>query len=92
MGDSASILRAGAGGEIVEKSGAEPTSTPGGSGSNSVKKRDFARVLEIYQEVVVAEEKAKWSSSSGKKTTTASILLETQGQERADWQQLFVRG
>eukprot|EP00584_Thalassiosira_punctigera_P002673 CAMPEP_0172527346 /NCGR_PEP_ID=MMETSP1067-20121228/2057_1 /TAXON_ID=265564 ORGANISM="Thalassiosira punctigera, Strain Tpunct2005C2" /NCGR_SAMPLE_ID=MMETSP1067 /ASSEMBLY_ACC=CAM_ASM_000444 /LENGTH=636 /DNA_ID=CAMNT_0013311073 /DNA_START=69 /DNA_END=1979 /DNA_ORIENTATION=- len=66
VGDSASILRAGAGGEIEEKRGAEASSTPGGAGG--VKKRDFARVLEIYQEVVVAEEKAKRSgSSSGKK-------------------------
>jgi len=63
VGDSASILRAGAGGEIVEKSGtAEGASSAGGAG---VKKRDFARVLDIYQEVVVAEEKAKRSSSSG---------------------------
>jgi len=69
VGDSASILRAGAGGEIVVDKGNEGTSTasPGGN----VKKRDFARVLELYQEVVVAEERAKrsssTSSSSGKK-------------------------
>ncbi|KAL3760287.1 hypothetical protein ACHAWU_006285 [Discostella pseudostelligera] len=75
VGDSASILRAGAGGEIiVDKSGSEVTGVgapPGavgvGAGGN-VKKRDFARVLEIYQEVVAAEEGAKRSSSSsGKK-------------------------
>lgn len=65
VGDSASILRAGAGGEIVDKSNEATSASAGGS----VKKRDFARVLDIYQEVVVAEEKAKRSSSSsgGKK-------------------------
>lgn len=69
VGDSASILRAGAGGEIVVDKGNEVTSaaSPGGD----VKKRDFARVLELYHEVVVAEERAKrsssTSSSSGKK-------------------------
>ncbi|KAL9191045.1 hypothetical protein ACHAXT_000751 [Thalassiosira profunda] len=60
VGDSASILRAGAGGEIVEKGGE-------GAAAGGVKKRDFARVLEIYQEVVAAEEKAKRSSGSSKK-------------------------
>mmetsp|Transcript_16641 Transcript_16641/g.35964 ORF Transcript_16641/g.35964 Transcript_16641/m.35964 type:complete len:608 (+) Transcript_16641:30-1853(+) len=66
VGDSASILRAGAGGEIVDKSN---EATSASSAGGNVKKRDFARVLEIYQEVVVAEEKAKRSSSSssGKK-------------------------
>ncbi len=69
VGDSASILRAGAGGEIVvEKGGTEVAGgVPGGGGIN-VKKRDFARVLEIYQEVVAAEEGAKrLSTSSGGK-------------------------
>ena len=65
VGDSASILRAGAGGEIVDKvnEASSGMSSPGGN----VKKRDFARVLELYQEVVVAEERAKRSSSSSKK-------------------------
>jgi len=69
VGDSASILRAGAGGEIVVDKGNEGTSTLSSGGN--VKKRDFARVLELYQEVIVAEERAKrsssTSSSSGKK-------------------------
>ncbi|KAL7444736.1 hypothetical protein ACHAXH_009459 [Discostella pseudostelligera] len=73
VGDSASILRAGAGGEIVvDKGGNEVTGgapgVGGGLGVGNVMKRDFARVLEIYQEVVAAEEGAKRSSSSsGKK-------------------------
>lgn len=51
VGDSSSILRAGAGGEVVE------------SGTTGVvKKRDFSKVLEIYQEVLAAEEKAKRTS------------------------------
>jgi len=63
VGDSASILRAGAGGEVMEKTLGGTRGTPGG-GNVNVKKRDFARVLEIYQEVIQAEEKAKRSSSS----------------------------
>lgn len=64
VGDSASILRAGAGGEIVDKVNDASASLGGG-----VKKRDFKRVLDLYQEVVMAEERAKRSSSSsgGKK-------------------------
>ncbi|KAL3794938.1 hypothetical protein HJC23_004315 [Cyclotella cryptica] len=59
VGDSSSILRAGAGGEIVEGTN---TTTNSGSGGGNVKKRDFSRVLEIYQEVLQAEEKAKRTS------------------------------
>ena len=51
VGDSASILRAGAGGEIaVDKSGTELTGggsgTPGGGGGGKIKKRDVERVHE----------------------------------------------
>lgn len=81
VGDSSSILRAGAGGEVMDKSavgggaggsGGTPASTAGSGAAGvgvSVKKRDFARVLEIYQEVVLAEEKSQRSgsrSASGK--------------------------
>jgi parafibromin len=67
VGDSSSILRAGAGGEVqvVDKSSVDAS-----GGNVAVKKRDFARVLEIYQEVIQAEEKAKRggvSSSSSKR-------------------------
>lgn len=70
VGDSASILRAGAGGEVSVDKGTDISSssagTPGGGGN--IKKRDFARVLEIYHEVIAAEEGAKRaSSSSGKR-------------------------
>ena len=61
VGDSASILRAGAGGEVVEKSGTDENKL------TNVKTRDFARVLELYQEVFVAEERAKRAASSSKK-------------------------
>ncbi|KAL7477358.1 hypothetical protein ACHAW6_003170 [Cyclotella cf. meneghiniana] len=64
VGDSSSILRAGAGGDIVEGSSVNsmtnttPVNAAAATGGN-VKKRDFSRVLEIYQEVIQAEEKAK---------------------------------
>eukprot|EP00956_Cyclotella_meneghiniana_P010233 scaffold14139_cov74-Cyclotella_meneghiniana.AAC.5 len=48
VGDSSSILRAGAGGEVVE--------------SGAVKKRDFSKVLEVYEEVMQAEERTKRTS------------------------------
>mmetsp|Transcript_10694 Transcript_10694/g.17658 ORF Transcript_10694/g.17658 Transcript_10694/m.17658 type:complete len:575 (+) Transcript_10694:36-1760(+) len=72
VGDSSSILRAGAGGEVqvLDKSSADA------SGTNvAVKKRDFARVLEIYQEVIHAEEKAKrgGSSSSSKRSAPSAL-------------------
>jgi parafibromin len=70
VGDSASILRAGAGGKgSADANSAAANASGGGGGTTpgSVKKRDFARVLEIYQEVVQAEEKAKRASSSGSK-------------------------
>ena len=54
VGDSASILRAGAGGEVAD-------STAGGP-----RRRDFARVLTIYQEVEKAEHRARHASSSSK--------------------------
>jgi parafibromin len=53
VGDSSSILRAGAGGEVVDNAGAKTSS----SGGAVVKKRDFSRVLEIYQEVISSEDK-----------------------------------
>ena len=71
VGDSSSILRAGAGGEVqvVDKSSADA------SGANvAVKKRDFARVLEIYQEVIQAEERAKRGGSSSSKRAAPSAL------------------
>jgi len=75
VGDSSSILRAGAGGEVqvVEKSNVDAS---GGGANVAVKKRDFARVLEIYQEVIQAEEKAKrgGSSSSSSKRSAPSAL------------------
>lgn len=75
VGDSSSILRAGAGGEVqvVEKSNVDASSNVG---NVVVKKRDFARVLEIYQEVIQAEEKAKrggGSSSSSKRSATTPL-------------------
>jgi len=73
VGDSSSILRAGAGGEVqvVEKSSVDPS----GGANVAVKKRDFARVLEIYQEVIQAEEKAKrgGSSSSSKRSAPSAL-------------------
>jgi len=74
VGDSSSILRAGAGGEVqvIEKSSGADLS----SGNVAVKKRDFARVLEIYQEVIQAEEKAKrGGGSSGSSKRSASSAL-----------------
>jgi hypothetical protein len=70
VGDSASVLRAGAGGEVFGgvSAGGEMTTTtvpsPAGGvaatgGGGGVKKRDFARVLEIYQEVAATEERAR---------------------------------
>ncbi|KAL7510595.1 hypothetical protein ACHAXN_007455 [Cyclotella atomus] len=52
VGDSSSILRAGAGGEVVDSVGTS-------SSTGVVKKRDFSKVLEIYQEVISSEEKSK---------------------------------
>lgn len=66
VGDSASILRAGAGGEIAERGAGSAADAPGsgGTGTGGAKKRDFARALEIYQEAVAAEERARRSSRS----------------------------
>mmetsp|Transcript_1313 Transcript_1313/g.2086 ORF Transcript_1313/g.2086 Transcript_1313/m.2086 type:complete len:581 (-) Transcript_1313:86-1828(-) len=73
VGDSSSILRAGAGGEVqvVEKSSVDAS----GGANVALKKRDFARVLEIYQEVIQAEEKAKrgGSSSSSKRSAPSAL-------------------
>lgn len=71
VGDSSSILRAGAGGEVqvIEKS-----SGADASNNVAVKKRDFARVLEIYQEVIQAEEKAKRGGGSSSKRSASSSL------------------
>ena len=73
VGDSSSILRAGAGGEVqlADKSSVDAS----GAGNNvAVKKRDFARVLEIYQDVIQAEEKAKRGGSSSSKRSAPSTL------------------
>ena len=57
VGDSSSILRAGAGGEVVE------------SGMTGVvKKRDFSKVLQMYQDVVMAEAKRDGKRSTSSKT------------------------
>ena len=66
VGDSSSILRAGAGGEVVE------IGTAG-----VVKKRDFSKVLEIYQEVIQAEEKAKKTSFGDAKRPTPPSASKT---------------
>lgn len=65
VGDSASVLRAGAGGEVFGGVGAGGETTTASTvpspaaGGGGVKKRDFARVLEIYQEVAAMEERAR---------------------------------
>ena len=53
VGDSSSILRAGAGGEVADASG-------------GARRRDFARVLSIYQDVDRAEHRARHASSSSR--------------------------
>lgn len=53
VGDSSSILRAGAGGEVA-------------GGDGGARRRDFARVLSIYQDVERAEHRARHASSSSK--------------------------
>ena len=80
VGDSASVLRAGAGGEVAAAGAGgggagEPAAAaaPGPSqaggaagvaGAGGVRKRDFARVLEIYHEVAAAEERAKRAAAA----------------------------
>jgi len=65
VGDSASILRAGAGGEVLDR-GAELNTTAASPGGANVRKRDFARALDIYQEVAAAEERERHRAASGK--------------------------
>ncbi|KAL7538767.1 hypothetical protein ACHAWF_006210, partial [Thalassiosira exigua] len=65
VGDSASVLRAGAGGEVADKAGGGGKEEGKGGGGGAAKKKDFARALEIYQEVVTGEERAKRGSGSG---------------------------
>jgi len=62
VGDSASILRAGAGGELVDKA-ADGTSS---------KKRDFTRALELFHEVDRADQRAKHASSKKRPSPPSS--------------------
>jgi hypothetical protein len=76
VGDSASVLRAGAGGEVAAGAGGagEPATVAAGpspaggaagvAGVGGVRKRDFARVLEIYHEVASAEERSKRATAA----------------------------
>lgn len=72
VGDSASVLRAGAGGEVaggvVETTAV--SSPVGGGDGGGVRRRDFARVLEIYQEVAAAEERAKRAAAAASSSSS----------------------
>mmetsp|Transcript_613 Transcript_613/g.1109 ORF Transcript_613/g.1109 Transcript_613/m.1109 type:complete len:546 (-) Transcript_613:103-1740(-) len=62
VGNSASVLRAGAGGETVKAAGNLP------SGGGDVIKKDFSRILDLYNESLKADSQSrKGSSSSGQK-------------------------